>query len=137
MGPTPQVECWLYQPEEPKKKHKWDYDEPGFVDVPKRKGPGTVRVAKCPSSMTMEQAEELLQGAIAWSPRGWTRDYPQRLYAVHDGWLYRAMPTIPGRSYHGFPEDDQSRQVPETLHEAIREVASSKGCVEEIERWLR
>lgn len=133
--PTPTA--WLYEPQRPKVKHKWDYDEPGFEDVPDKKGPGTVRVGKCPSSMTMDQAQTLLLGAIPWSPRGWLRDYPQRLYVVHEGWLYRAMPTNPGTSYHGFPEDDEDRDVPESLHAAIREVAEAKGCADEIERWLR
>jgi hypothetical protein len=128
---------WRYQPQEPKVKHKWDYDEPGFEEVPEKKGPGSVRVGKCPSSMTIDQAQELLLDAIEWSPRGWSRAYPQRLYVVHEGWLYRAMPTVPGESYHGFPEDDEVRRVPETLHDAIRAVADTKGCAEEIERWLR
>jgi hypothetical protein len=84
----------------------------------------------------MEQAEKLLEEAIEWSPVGWQRPYPQRLYVIHDGWLYRAMPTNPGQSYHGFPEDKSRKVVPETLYPRIREMAQQKGCAERIEQWL-
>jgi hypothetical protein len=90
---------WLYEPDEvPKRKHHWKEPRAGFVMV------GNVLIGKCPSTMTLESAEELLNSGVEWSPKGWQREYPQRIYAVSDGVLYRATPTNPGRSYHGFPE---------------------------------
>jgi hypothetical protein len=128
---------WRYEPESPKRKHHWDFDEPGFVEVPKRGAPGCVRVGKCPASLTVSDCESLMRDAIPWSPAGWDRSYPQRLYVIHERWLYRAMPTQPGISYHGFPEDPDGGSVPESLYERIRELARAKSCEREIERWLR
>jgi hypothetical protein len=90
---------WLYEPDEdPKRKHHWHQNAAGFVTV------GATFVGKCPKDMSMELAQTLLDTGIEWSPKGWTAPYPQRIYCVWDGVLYRAMTTIPGRSYHGFPE---------------------------------
>lgn len=127
---------WRYEPESPKRKHHWDCDEPGFVELPRRGAPGCVRVSKCPASLTVDDCATLLSEAIPWSPAGWTKSYPKRLYVVHRGWLYRAMPTQPGVSYHGFPEDPEAGVVPESLHDRIRGVAREKSCELEIERWL-
>jgi hypothetical protein len=99
---------WLYEPDEqPKRKHHWDRPVAGFIRV------GQNVVAKCPNNLTIDKAQQILNEAIPWSPRNWRRPYPQRLYNVADGVLYRATPTNPGRSYHGFPEiADRFRPAP-------------------------
>ncbi|MGH7150654.1 MAG: hypothetical protein ACREIU_08150 [Planctomycetota bacterium] len=124
---------WRYEPDEsPKRKHAWDRDEPGFLEV----SPGQV-VAKCPSGVTPREAQELLDQAIPWSPRSWRRGYPQRLYAVRDGVLYRATPTVPGRSYHGFPEHQST--FPRGARELQREIldrARALRCETGLRRWM-
>lgn len=81
---------WLYEPDEdPKRKHHWTQDEAGFVTV------GAIFVGKCPSSMSIQLAQTLLNTGIEWSPKMWAEPYPQRMYCVWDGVLYRATPTIP------------------------------------------
>ena len=134
---------WEYQSDEnPKRKHHWAEDHPGFVKVPDRRGRGSVRVGKCPcafmpSEDTQELLERLLNSGICWSPSNWIHDHPKRIYIVYNAWLYRATPTIPGRSYHAFPEDFEDRTVPPALHRGIRDEAQRQGCAEEIERWLK
>jgi hypothetical protein len=91
---------WRYEPDEvPKRKHHWNRPEAGFAP-----GRGEPLVAKCPNTMSIEVAEALLEEAFPWSPDRWPGSYPKRLYAVHEGVVYRATPTNRGVSYHGFPE---------------------------------
>ncbi len=124
---------WLYQPDEdPKKKHHWNQGEAGFVTV------GAIFVAKCPSNMSMQLAQELLDTGIEWSPKMWPESYPQRIYCVWDGVLYRATPTIPGRSYHGFPEHP-SRFPPgnRALRNQIINLAGERDCEQEVRAWMK
>jgi hypothetical protein len=68
---------WLYEPDEdPKRKHHWTRDEAGFVTV------GAIFVGKCPSNMSIQLAQMLLNTGIEWSPRMWPEPYPQRIYCV-------------------------------------------------------
>ncbi len=124
---------WRYEPDEmPKRKHAWDRDEAGFVEV----AAGQL-VSKCPIGVSPSEAQELLDGAIPWSPRSWRRDHPQRLYAVRGGVLYRAMPTVPGRSYHGFPE--HSTGFPRGARALKRQIlarARELQCELEVRRWM-
>jgi hypothetical protein len=124
---------WLYEPDEvPKRKHHWKEPRAGFVMV------GNVLIGKCPSTMTLESAEELLNSGVEWSPKGWQREYPQRIYAVSDGVLYRATPTNPGRSYHGFPE--HYSRFPEgnrSLRDQIVGLARERNCESELRRWMQ
>lgn len=101
-----------------------------------------MRVGKCPRQLTPSEATgelllRLLNSGIPWSPSIWAYAHPKRIYIVHAGWLIRATPTVPGRSYRAFPEDDRQRQVPPSTHQRIRDEARRQGCEEEIERWLR
>lgn len=118
--------------ENPKRKHKWDRDEAGFV-----KGPGGEIVAKCPSSMTNPEAETLLAGGIPWSAPRWGKTYPQRIYVVYKGVVFRATPTNPGRSYHGFPELREKLPPDRALHVLLERRADELGCGDEVRAWLR
>src|SRR5438128_928968 len=90
---------WKYEPDEiPKKKHHWDLDSPGFVVV------GGMEVGKCPSGLSLHKAEEILATGIEFFPVGHRHSWPKRIDVVHEGAVYRAVPTNPGVSYHGFPE---------------------------------
>lgn len=133
---------WTYQADEnPKRKHHWENDYPGFYEKPMGKGQAPLRIGKCPRRLapaeeTQALLDELLNDGILYSPPSWRQEHPKRIYIVHEGWLYRATPTNPGRSYHAFPEDFETRKVPPSIRGRIREVARQKGCEAEIEKWL-
>jgi hypothetical protein len=122
---------WDYEPDEnPKRKHGWGKKHPGFIN---RNGH---KIGKCPSDLGISEAEKLVNNGIEWSPEGWPRDYPKRIYVVRNGWVYRATPTIPGRSYHGFPEIRSRLPNDRDLHQELLQRARDKNCAKEIERWL-
>lgn len=91
---------WSHEPDErPKRGHHWDRSEARFHELPA----GEV-VGKCPSTLSLADAQLLLDEAVRWQESRCPGPHPSRLYSVHEGVLYRATPTVPGRSYHGFPE---------------------------------
>lgn len=120
--------------EDPKRKHGWNKPYAGFDPS------GVAIVGKCPSTMTTTDAQALLDNAIPYhNPRS-TRSHPDRLYAVHDGVVYRAVPTQPGVSYHGFPEyptkfGDGRRKM--EIKQQLLDQAESLGCLREVRRWMR
>lgn len=123
---------WKYERDAtPRRKHQWGRDEYGFVEVN-----GTI-VGKCPSSMTEERAEAALNSGYEYRPRrGWAADYPERIYAVLDGVVYRATPTNPGVSYHGFPELRNKFKDRREVRDAIMELAKRDGSEKEVSKWL-
>ena len=81
--------------------------------------------------MTLTDAQELLDDAIEWKGKRWPVPHPERLYAVYEGVVYRATPTVPGKSYHGFPEhpDRFPRGAgAKQLRCAILSRARERGC---------
>ena len=124
---------WEYEPDEiPKRKHSWDEDEAGFIII------GGVPVGKCPKGISNETAREILNTGIVWSPKRWDHEYPQRIYTIYQNVIYRAVPTNPGKSYHGFPEHpDSFRELPSALRKKILEHAERLGCLEEVRKWLK
>lgn len=128
----PEVE---YQPdEEPKRKHHWDRDEPGFEEQVTGE-----RVAKCPSSLSLDDAQRLLRGGVGFSPAGWKEPWPQRVHAVFRGVVYRATPTVPGKSYHGFPELPQRFPPSRQLRDRVLRQAEAEGpaLFDRVKKWLR
>jgi len=123
---------WEYEPDKtPKRKHSWEKNAAGFISI------GTTVIGKCPKGISIDTAKELLNSGIPWSPRRWEKSHPQRIYAIHHGVLYRAMPTIPGKSYHGFPEHPRSfSELPKALREKIFEHAKQLGCLEQVRKWV-
>lgn len=125
---------WKYVPDEdPKRKHHWTENHAGFVTV------GSAKVGKCPATMSVTDAEALLNDAIPWSPVRWRHDHPQRLYSVLDGVAYRATPTVPGVSYHGFPElpgrfpaGGNASEVKQLLLQR----AAEQNCEKEVRAWM-
>lgn len=124
---------YRYQPDEdPKKKHAWGNDHAGFVEV------HGVHIGKCPKGVSLAQAEALLNGGIPFSPRGHKQTYPKHIYIVHDRVVYRGTPTVPGISYHAFPEmPSKLRELPGRVRDAIMERARSLGCEDQIRRWMQ
>jgi hypothetical protein len=125
---------WTYEPDEtPKRKHHWARNEAGFVKV------GNIRIGKCPANLTIEDAERLLNVGVPWSPRGWTKNFPERIYCVHDGWVFRATVTRPGSSYHGFPELREKLPPDRRLHEELLRKARTLGVESErrVKQWLQ
>ncbi|MBI4703269.1 MAG: hypothetical protein HY744_19300 [Deltaproteobacteria bacterium] len=124
---------WEYEPDEkPKRKHAWDEPYPGFVEVR-----GEV-VGKCPAGLSNDEARELLNQGIAWTrPRSPSLGWPDAIYVVHAGAVYRAKPTNPGVSYHAFPETgERLREVPRSLRRRILDRARELGCEQEVRRWM-
>jgi len=126
---------WRYEPS-PDRKHKrdWDRSEPGFVVIRGEE------VGKCPTSLTIEQVELLLNEneRVEYSSPRWPHPYPERIYNVHQGQLYRATPTVPGNSYHGFPENPaRALNLPPDLKNRILDLARHKNCEVEVSRCLK
>lgn len=123
---------WKYEPRgNPKPKHGWHRDEPGFEEEK-----GGELVGKCPANMSLEEAEDLLNHGIHWTnPNSHhIESWPERIYAVHNGAVYRAIPTRRGISYHGFPE---YHRVPRSLKDQLLARARRLGCEDEVKRWMR
>lgn len=126
-------ERWRYQVDEHRKrKHHWEEDYPGFIRV------GGEIVGKCPKTLTTTIAEDLLnrQSVPYHNPRA-PGPNPDRLYVVHEGMVYRAVPTVAGQSFHGFPELPQKlRELPKAVRNKILSLAEELGCKESVEEWL-
>jgi hypothetical protein len=123
---------WTYA-ENPDRKHKrgWNQPIPGFEEV---KGEP---VGKCPTTITIETAAELLNSGISYSPPRWPHAYPERIYNIYEGHLYRATPTVPGVSYHGFPEHPaRAQKLPRALKQQILDSAAAADCKAEVRRCL-
>ena len=129
-----QPQRWLYEHDEiPKRKHAWAHSAAGFVRV------RDALVGKCPSNMKPEEAQALLDAALPYSAPRWSHDYPQRLYAVKDGVIYRATRTRPGVSYHGFPEHPSKFPKGRSgaqLKERLLQAADDAGCKPGVRRWM-
>lgn len=123
---------WKYESDQrPKRKHHWSRNEAGFVVVDGH------RVGKCPQKLSSARAEELVNKGFQYFPFRWTKAYPSRIYVVDDGVLYRAVPTNPGVSYHGFPEDPAAfQELPAETRKQILEHARDLGQLEEVRKWL-
>lgn len=125
--------AWSYQPEEaPKRKHYWENNYAGFVHQ------GALRTAKCPKDLSRKQIEDAMDRAIEWRPARWPHRYPKRLYTIIDGIVYRATPTVPGRSYHGFPEHPEylaDRRL-KGVRESLEEMAQQLDCSRDYRLWM-
>ena len=124
---------WEYEPD-PERKHKkgWTSNSPGFVSV------ANVVVGKCPHDLTVEMCRELINNGVEDSPKRWSHSYPDRIYNIVRGVVYRATPTIGGRSYHGFPElQDRISELPRELKNRLLDLAEAHGCREEVAKWLK
>lgn len=95
-----------HDPGEGREKHRWGKPYAGFK--PGSKGP----VGKCSSLIDEERARELLNDGIAL-PDNAGGNHPRKIVNQFEGAIYLAVPTEPGKSYHGYPwrDDQQSPRV--------------------------
>jgi hypothetical protein len=99
-------------------------------------------VGKCPKSITDQVAQNLLNQAVPepdpFRLPGRVSAWPKRLYAVHKGVIYEAVPTIPGKSYHGYPWRAREGRgpLPTEVIDRLRNMANDEGCLEQFEEWL-
>lgn len=128
---------YTYEPDErPKKKHRWNADYAGFEQV-EAGGGRTMYVGKCPANLSMEIAQELLNGGIPYFSRRARGVHPDRIYAVYNGVIYRAVPTRLGVSYHGFPEPRRDFDpLPKKIRDAVLARAQELGQEEAVSEWL-
>lgn len=91
-------------------------------------------IGKCPNTLTPEECEALLEGAVA-GPNG-DREiaYPKKLYAVCNGVIYEAQTTTSGASYHGYPF--RGRLSRKLLRE-LEKIAGEKKCETEFKAWVK
>jgi hypothetical protein len=124
--------AWEYEVGSARKhKKKWNHNYHGFVKV------GNGWVGKCPHNLTIEKCKEVLNNGVEYhSPRS-SHEHPERIYNIIDGVVYRATPTVPGVSYHGFPERPEfMKSLPRNLKEQLLLRAEQLKCRPEVERWL-
>jgi hypothetical protein len=125
---------WKYEVDERRKrKHHWDEPVAGFVEE------GGETVGKCPNTMALARAEQLLnsQGIPWYRPRSPRLPWPDRIYVVYAGVVYRAVPTVAGTSYHAFPElPERLRAQPKKLRELLLAEGERLGCRDEVEDWI-
>lgn len=97
-------------------------------------------MGKCPTSISFDLAEQLINDdhRVEYSPPRWRASYPERIYVIHDGHLYRATPTVPGRSYHGFPESKiRAQELPKALKDRILALARELHCEAQVAKWIK
>ncbi|MBF0155245.1 MAG: hypothetical protein HQL64_16020 [Magnetococcales bacterium] len=122
---------WKYDPGEWRKKHKWKQDNAGFEFN------GQEEVGKCPNSITHDPAlaEQLLNQGVCFPM---DEAPPKEIYNVHQGVVYRAEPTLPGISFHGFPEKEQkARRVPTVVLWELARRAQTDGTFHLYRNWMR
>lgn len=124
---------WKYEPDEsPYPKHKGKSSKPQFVKK------GDEIVSLCPNTISRAQAEAALNSGFPFSTARDNSDHPSRIYAVINGVVYRATPSNPGVSYHGFPElAEKFRPYYGRLKHEIMKLAVQDGSEEEVEKWLK
>lgn len=107
---------YVYEPREGiRSKHKWKHSYPG--EAPKK---GSERIGLCPSGIPQATLNELLNTGIQYRPEGWDKPHPKAIYNVYQGVPYRALPTNPERSYHGFPCLDFGKDIPKRILKELR-----------------
>ncbi|MBF0145272.1 MAG: hypothetical protein HQL84_11240 [Magnetococcales bacterium] len=119
-----------YDPGELRTKHKWKKPNAGFVSD------GHMEIGKCPETMDLKLAEKLLNGGIVYPKENDIQ--PQRIYNVYLGVVYRAEPTQPGVSFHGFPEKEiKGRRVPPTVLFQLAKKAQADGTFQLFKTWMK
>ncbi|WP_321891667.1 hypothetical protein [Paraburkholderia tropica] len=100
---------------------------------------GSITIGKCPSALTKQHAEELLQNGFAYPPGLPEGAHPDKVYNVFEGVIYEAVPTMPGRSYHGYPWCflPGRARIPECIFEALKARAKVEGFEREFKHWTK
>lgn len=88
----------------------------------------------CPSTLSKEHAEQLLNQGIGY-PEG--SDNPERIYNVHDGVVYEAVRS--GDSWHGYPWRYRPgrRALPRQMMLKLEERAQAQDKQREFKQWVK
>ena len=128
---------YRYERGEHRRKHCWNQDRADFVLQ------NGVLVGKCPKSITDAVAETVLNQAVAEPdpfavPGRAGNPWPKRLYGVYKGVIYEAVPTQPGKSYHGYPWRGREGRgaLPTEVVVQLRALADAEGYLKDFEAWL-
>jgi hypothetical protein len=119
---------YIYDPGDSRPKHKWKRTYAGF-----RSQDGKL-IGKCPCTIGLPDATDLLNSGAPWFNPTINDGTPDRIYNVHDGVIYEAVPTERGKSYHGFP---CRGRLPGNIMKALRAIAIAKGCAHGFEQWVK
>jgi len=130
MSPETKLVNYLYDPGEHRTKHCGLSPEAHFVER------GSTKIGKCPSTLSKEMAQTLLQSGVPYSSEN---EYPVRIYAVHEGVVYEAWPTMPGISYHGFPWRGRPghNRLPRPVKRELERRACEQGYLDKFQSWLK
>lgn len=122
---------WQYDPAEHRKKHCWHKPEAGFLRD------GSHVHGKCPNTLSKEAARDLLDTAV-YQPLEPGEEYPPKLWTVHEGVIYEAVPTRPG-VYHGYPWRGRPGldRLPRRVLAALTQMAEQKGYLREFKDWIK
>jgi len=124
----------IYDPGEHRKKHCWSEPFAGVVRD------GSTVIGKCPSTLTKEMARDLLDdaeydGKVAGRPIFDVK--PKRMWNVHEGIVYEAVPTD-GDSYHGYPWFGRPgrNRLSRPVRAALERRAEDEGFGREFRDWM-
>lgn len=91
-------------------------------------------IGKCPSTLSAQGRQTLLDEAIAASNGDRELDVPRRVYVVHEGAIYEGQTSDRGKSYHGYP---YRGKMSGALLGALRQMAICKNCLKAFEDWAK
>ncbi len=117
-----------YDPGEHRFKHCGSQPQAGF------RRNGSAWIGLCPSTLSKEYAEELLNAGIAY-PEG--SDTPQRIYNVHEGVVYEAV--YSGGSWHGYPWRYRPgrKALPRQIRSNLERRATDQGYQQAFKNWMK
>ena len=92
---------------------------------------------KCPNTLSKAEAQTLLGDAF-FVPSEDGTDEPSKLWTVHEGIIYEAVPTRAG-AYHGYPWCSRPglNRLPRKVLADLKEMAEKKGCLREFKDWIK
>ncbi len=117
-----------YDPGEHRFKHCGDQAEAIF------RRDGSALIGLCPSTLSKEYAEELLNAGIAY-PEG--SDTPERIYNVYEGVVYEAV--CSGGSWHGYPWRYRPgrKALPRQIRSNLEKRATDQGYQQAFKNWMK
>jgi hypothetical protein len=123
-----------YDPAEHRHKHCWSEPRAAFVET------GSASIGKCPSTLPKELARQLVNEAeFEGKLDGQTvaTAMPDRVWNVHEGIIYEAVPSRAG-AYHGYPwRGRPSRnRLPRSVKRTLHQKAIAQGFEREFRDWL-
>lgn len=123
-----QVQPKRYDPGEHRVKHCWNMPKAKFVRQ------GSAVIGKCPSTLSKQLAEQLLNDGIGY-PVG--QADPERIYNLHDGVVYEAV--YSGDSWHGYPWRYRPgrKSLPRQIKQELERRAEQQCCLPGYKYWMK